>query len=65
MDRRLEFILLEVKEGEQLITQYINRNHIVRIYLVDDDIYVELTNQQTLNVSYTNIKILMECFIQL
>lgn len=65
MDRRLEFILLEVKEGDQLITQYINRNHIVRIYLVDDDIYVELTNQQTLNVSYTNIKILMECFIQL
>ena len=65
MDRRLEFILLEVKVGDQLITQYINRNHIVRIYLVDDDIYVELTNQQTLNVSYTNIKILMECFIQL
>jgi hypothetical protein len=65
LDRRLEFILLEVKEGDQLITQYINRNHIVRIYLVDDDIYVELTNQQTLNVSYTNIKILMECFIQL
>jgi len=64
LDGRLEFVSLEIKQDDCIITQYINRNHIVRIYQIDETVYIELVNQQILNVSCTNINILLERFIR-
>ncbi len=50
-----KFITLHTKHGDAIETEYVNVNHIIRMYQEDDDIVVILTNGTNLLV--TNITI--------
>lgn len=45
------FITLQTKYGDSVETEYINVNHIIRMYQEDDDIVVILTNGTNLLVT--------------
>lgn len=54
------FISLNIKYGDTIETDYINVDHIIRIYQEDNDIIVILTNGTNLIVPDTNIHILLD-----
>ena len=54
------FITLHTKHGDSIETEYVNVNHIIRIYQEDDDIVVILTNGTNLLVTDITIGHLLD-----
>jgi len=54
------FITLHTKYGDTVETEYVNVDHIIRMYQDDDDIVVILTNGTNLLVTNTSIGHLLD-----
>ena len=60
-----KFILLRVKENGNIMKQYVNTDHILKIYENDkQEIIVELSDYSILKLDESNISSLMDRFIQ-
>ena len=55
-----KFVTLQTKYGDTVETEYVNTDHIVRMYQEDDDIVVILTNGTNLLVTDITIGHLLD-----
>jgi hypothetical protein len=61
---RTEFIQVQIKTShEDNSIQFINRNHIQRVYTESGNVYIEMTDYTTFHVDIDNIYTFMDRFI--
>jgi len=57
-----KFIKLHIIKNDTIIVDYVNVDHILRIYMNKNNVHVELTNQEILKLKDENIDVFMDRF---
>lgn len=58
-----EFILVSIKNNtDKTSVQFINRNHIQRVYLENNHVYIEMTDYTVFEIETDNIYTFMDRF---
>ena len=58
----IKFIKLYIIKDDVIIVDYINVNHILKVYMVDKNVHVELVNKEILKLKDENLDIFMDRF---
>jgi len=57
-----KFIKLHIIKNDTIIVDYVNIDHILKIYMDENNVHVELTNQEILKLKDENIDVFMDRF---
>ncbi len=57
-----KFIKLHIIKNDTIIVDYVNVDHILKIYMDENNVHVELTNQEILKLKDENIDVFMDRF---
>ena len=57
-----KFIKLHIIKNDTIIIDYVNVDHILKIYMDENNVHVELTNQEILKLKDENIDVFMDRF---
>jgi hypothetical protein len=57
-----KFIKLHIIKNDTIIVDYVNVDHILKIYVDENNVHVELTNQEILKLKDENIDVFMDRF---
>jgi hypothetical protein len=61
---RSEFIQVTIKTSDpEKSVQFVNRNHIQRIYTDDNKVYIEMTDYTVFEIDVDNIHTFMDRFV--
>jgi len=59
----IKFIKLHIiDKDDTIIIDYVNINHILKIYMAENNVHVELTNQEKLKLKDENLDVFMDRF---
>jgi hypothetical protein len=58
----IKFIKLHIIKDDVIIIDYINVNHILKVYMSDKNVHVELVNKEILKLKDENLDIFMDRF---
>jgi hypothetical protein len=58
----IKFIKLHIIKDDVIIVDYINVNHILKVYMVDKNVHVELVNKEILKLKDENLDVFMDRF---
>ena len=58
----IKFIKLHIIKDDTTIVDYININHILKIYMEHENVHVELTNKEKLKLKDENLDVFMDRF---
>ena len=59
----IKFIKLHIiDKDDTIIIDYVNINHILKIYMSENNVHVELTNQEKLKLKDENLDVFMDRF---
>ena len=58
----IKFIKLHIIKDDVIIIDYINVNHILKVYISDKNVHVELVNKEILKLKDENLDIFMDRF---
>lgn len=59
----IKFIPIQHVENDKQLTSYVNVMHILRIYMQNQLVVVELTDYTTIVTTYNNIDMFMDRFV--
>ena len=58
----IKFIKLHIIKDDVIIVDYININHILKIYIEEKNVHIELTNKEKLKLKDENLDVFMDRF---
>jgi len=58
----IKFIKLHIIKDDVIIIDYINVNHILKVYISDKNVHVELVNKEILKLKDENLDVFMDRF---
>jgi len=58
----IKFIKLYIIKDDVIIVDYINVNHILKVYMSDKNVHVELVNKEILKLKDENLDVFMDRF---
>ena len=57
-----KFIKLNVAKDDIIITEYVNIDYILKVYMYDKNVHVELVNKEILKLKDENLDVFMDRF---
>lgn len=57
-----KFIKLNVAKDDIIITEYVNIDYILKVYMYDKNVHVELINKEILKLKDENLDVFMDRF---
>ena len=58
----IKFIKLHIIKDDCIIIDYVNIDHILKIYMFENNVHIELTNQEILKLKDENLDVFMDRF---
>tara|TARA_R110000796_G_scaffold243929_1_gene366742 strand:- start:204 stop:395 length:192 start_codon:yes stop_codon:yes gene_type:complete len=58
----IKFIKLHIIADDTIVVDYINVNHILKVYMSDKNVHVELINKEILKLKDENLDVFMDHF---
>ena len=57
-----KFIKLHIIRDDSIIVDYVNVNYILKVYMSDKNVHMELTNKEILKLKDENLEMFMDRF---
>ena len=57
-----KFIKLHIIRDDSIIVDYVNVNYILKVYMSDKNVHIELTNNEILKLKDENLEMFMDRF---